>query len=50
MHLSDDERHRRLNDVVCVCVGEVRTTADPNLESPDLVIDAAELIWEPIAE
>src|SRR5690348_13566679 len=24
-HLSDDDRYRRLNDVVCVCVGEVRT-------------------------
>ena len=23
-HLSDSERYRRLNDVVCVCVGEVR--------------------------
>ena len=23
-HLSDHERYRRLNDVVCVCVGEVR--------------------------
>ena len=48
MHLSDDERYRRLNDVVCVCVGEVRAPEDPNRESPDLVIDVAELIWEPI--
>ena len=23
-HLSDSDRYRRLNDVVCVCVGEVR--------------------------
>ena len=49
-HLSDSDRYRRLNDVVCVCVGEVRAPKDPNRESPDLVIDVAELIWEPIAE
>ena len=48
MHLSDDERYRRLNDVVCVCVGEVRAPADNARESPDLVMDVAELIWEPI--
>ena len=50
MHLSDNERYRRLNDVVCVCVGEVRATNDAQQQSPDLVIDVAELIWEPIAE
>jgi hypothetical protein len=50
LHLSDSVRYGRLNDVVCVCVGEVRTPDDPQLESPDLVIDVAELIWEPIAE
>jgi hypothetical protein len=50
MHLSDDERYSRLNDVVCVCVGEVRTPADPQAESPDLVLDVAELVWEPIAD
>ena len=49
-HLSDSDRYRRLNDVVCVCVGEVRAPADPNQDSPDLVIDVAELIWEPIAQ
>ena len=48
MHLSDDEQYRRLNDVVCVCVGEVRAPEDKTRESPDLVIDVAELIWEPI--
>jgi hypothetical protein len=38
-HVSDDERYRWLNDVVCVGTGEVR---------PDqLLIDVAELIWEP---
>lgn len=49
-HLSDDERYRRLNDVMCVCVGEVRAAADAAQPSSDLVIDVAELIWEPIAE
>ena len=50
LHLSDDSRYRRLNDVVCVCVGEVRTPAEPHRRSPDLVIDVAELVWEPVAE
>jgi hypothetical protein len=49
-HQSDDERYRRLNDAVCVCVGEVRWSDDPAQQEPDLVIDVAELIWEPIAE
>jgi len=50
LHLSDDDRYRRLDDVVCVCVGEVRAAADPEAPSPDLVVDVAELVWEPIAE
>lgn len=50
MHLSDSEPYSRLNDVVCVCVGEVRAPADPTTPSPDLVLDVAELIWEPIAD
>lgn len=49
-HLSDDHRYRHLNDVVCVCVGEVRATEDQQVKSPDLVIDVAELVWEPIRE
>jgi hypothetical protein len=49
-HLSDAAQYRRLNDVVCVCVGEVRAPADPNQLGPDLVVDIAELIWEPIAD
>jgi hypothetical protein len=49
-HLSDAEPYRRLNDAVCVCVGEVRAPADPDRTEPDLVIDVAELIWEPIAD
>ena len=46
-HLSDHERYRRLNDVVCVCVGEVRTPENP-AEGVQLVLDVAELIWEPL--
>ena len=48
-HTSDTDEHRRLNDAVCVCVGEVRTPADPEQPQPDLVLDVAELVWEPIA-
>jgi hypothetical protein len=50
LQLSDSPRYRRLNDVVCVCVGEVRAASDPTNESPALVMDVAELIWEPITE
>jgi hypothetical protein len=32
-----------------VCVGEVRRPADTSQVEPDLVIDIAELVWEPIA-
>jgi len=49
LHLADREPYRRLNDVVCVCAGEVRDPGDPGQPGPDLVIDVAELIWEPIA-
>ena len=49
-HLSDAEQYRRLNDTVCVCIGEVRTTTDADQPEPDLVLDVAELIWEPIAD
>jgi hypothetical protein len=50
LHLSDSERYARFNDVVCVCTGEVRASQHSVGESPDLVMDVAELIWEPIAE
>src|SRR4051794_22799363 len=49
-HVSDSDHYSRLNDVVCVCVGEVRASPDLERESPDLVMDIAELIWEPIVE
>mgnify|MGYP006268365353 CR=1 FL=1 len=45
-HLADDERYRWLNDVLSVGVGEVRRDGD----DVELVIDVAELVWEPIAE
>ncbi len=48
-HLSDHERYRHLNDVVCVCTGEVRTSPGP-VRGPDLVLDVAQLVWEPIAD
>jgi hypothetical protein len=44
-HLSDHETYARLNDVVCVCAGEVRASAGA---SSELVVDVAELIWEPL--
>ena len=50
LHLRDSDRYRRLNDVVCVCEGEVRAPSDADRRSPDLVIDVAELVWEPLAE
>ena len=49
-HSADREPYRRLNDAVCVCVGEVRAPSDPGQAGPDLVIDVAELIWEPITD
>jgi hypothetical protein len=45
-HLSDHERYRRLNDVVCACTGEVRTQGSGTV----LVLDVAELVWEPVVE
>ena len=47
-HLSDQDPYRRLNDAVCVCVGEVRTSDDPAQPRSDLILDVAELIWEPL--
>jgi hypothetical protein len=49
-HLAEAEPYRRLNDVVCVCVGEVRRPDDQAQGEPDLVLDVAELIWEPIGD
>ena len=41
-HVSDDPRDRWLNDVVCAGTGQVRPR-------PGLLIDVAELVWEPPA-
>ena len=47
IHLSDDERYHWLNDTLSVGVGEVRSQLDGATE---LVVEWAELVWEPIAE
>jgi hypothetical protein len=47
IHLSDDERYTWLNDVVCACTGEVRARPGQDTE---LLLDVAELVWEPPAE
>jgi hypothetical protein len=47
LHLCDDDRYRYLNDSVCALAGEVRTLESGGLE---LVVDAAEIVWEPVAE
>lgn len=49
-HLADREPYQRLNDVVCVTIGEVRAPSDLGQAEPELVVDVAELIWEPIAD
>jgi len=46
-HLSDDERYRWLNDSLSVGVGEVRSQQDGTTE---LVMEWAELVWEPLEE
>jgi hypothetical protein len=54
-HLSDAEAYHWLNEAIVVGTGEVRwnpqleTSTAPNA-SPDLVLDVAKLIWEPIPE
>src|SRR5262245_24998621 len=45
-HQSDHERYRWLNDAVCAGTGEVR--ARPDDSGSDLVLEVAELIWEPL--
>jgi hypothetical protein len=42
-HLCDGDAYRWLNDSIAVSTGEVRTTGD----ATELVIDVAELVWEP---
>jgi len=45
-HLSEDERYHWLNDSLSVGVGEVRSQEDGPTE---LIIEWAELVWEPIS-
>jgi hypothetical protein len=48
-HYSGHARYRRLNDAVCVIVGEVRRpSADAPQADVELVFEVAELIWEPL--
>ena len=49
LHLSGHPEYARLNDVVCVCTGEVRAGRGP-AGSSELVVDVAELVWEPIGD
>jgi Protein of unknown function (DUF3237) len=46
-HLSQDERYRWLNDSLSVGVGEVRSQEG---EPTELVIEWAELVWEPVPD
>ena len=46
-HVSDDERYAWLNIVVCTVAGAVEQRPDGN--GTDVVIDVAELMWQPIA-
>jgi hypothetical protein len=45
--VSEDERYQWLNDSLAVGVGEVRSQEDG---PPGLVIEWAELVWEPISD
>jgi hypothetical protein len=49
IHLSEDERYRWLNDSLSVGVGEVRAPSEGE-ESPELIIEWSELVWEPLEE
>jgi hypothetical protein len=46
-HAAGDERYRWLNDVVAAIAGEVRPRNDGS--GTDIVLDVAELVWEPLA-
>jgi Protein of unknown function (DUF3237) len=47
-HLASEERYRWLNDAVCAIVGEVRPREDAG--GMEIVLDVAELVWEPLAD
>jgi len=47
-HLTDDQRYAWLNDTVCALTGEVRPR--PAGEGFDVILEVAELVWEPVGE
>ena len=47
-HLASDDRYRWLNDVVCAIAGEVRP--DDADGATNIVLDVAELVWEPLVD
>lgn len=47
-HLTDDPRYAWLNDRQCAVAGEVRPRAEG--EGFDVVIEVAELVWEPLED
>jgi hypothetical protein len=47
-HITDDIRYRWLNHAFCAVVGEVRRRQGQ--EGVDVVVDVAELVWEPIRD
>lgn len=54
-HVTDSEKYRWLNDVVCAISGEVRApvgVAPDQIKQPDvkLVFDVAEIVWEAPAD
>ncbi len=51
VHVTDREEYRWLNDTVCVGTGQVRPKPQPDPTNPsDLVLDVAELVWQPVPE
>jgi hypothetical protein len=47
-HLASDDRYRWLNDVLCAGSGEVRPGARG--ERTEIVIEVAEIVWQPLSE
>ena len=45
-HVAGDERFRWLNDSVCALVGAIK----PEDGRTDIVLDVAQLVWEPLPE
>jgi uncharacterized protein DUF3237 len=51
-HVSQDPRYLWINDVVCVGTGEVRPKTEGRTDTnpSDLVLEVAELVWEPFVD